>query len=914
MDLSHLTEELDEFEDFVEKYSSEMKDIMEGKIPESLKEQEASELLIKKSDAKQLLGHPSPLPITLPNLQKASSDSSITVVPKAAEPQTESNLKTMTQEVSIDDESKNKSGDKAKNYLDYSRFDNLKDEDEETPVEQPKPEPKDEKPSHDAAKKKKYPLSTKPKPLSNSEILRILSEEHKAAGNEAFRKGDHRAAAEAYTQSINICLKPTKEMIIEFKARTAPRESDPFAFLDKIGPNPDAILPDAAVYNNRALVRTKMDLWSEAREDCIAAIDVLKRLEKEGGAVKHFETYVKSMSRKISIERQLDLLAEAESSLNDLLSKFESKQSLRSQLITANETLKTLETVEKERYDAEEETKISLTSYRRELIHMKNSLQSFSTAISKERGKDDRLDGGRSTAGLISASIASTISDKQSAVSFRLCNGFESLLDGDVLHFSTLPFILPIINSAVTNGWNPRYSTSPNTRQVTCRIYPILNAFLDTPRNSKKQVLKMIVRLLAVCSLDTYFLDYITKSPFIQSPDGAKIWKAIMIEIVSELQEVGSRNHRDRITIAVYSLTFTLSLMRHSPIGPKAAFNDWGISVPSFLRLAESFIGYTYDLEVFGLNLGCETLGQLACITLDEILHARKYSKVSVSPEEILTTGCEVVGVVRNNIKGKASRQNSSRYRDQIHGLKASLYYILYRLLPDLNISEVEAQMDCRVIKLLFQGLLDIRNVDPEIEMSTEHLKWLLLSCSCLLKEHRSEVFDELVDKWGDIFLPEIFNLIFEKFVYEKESNEINVMCRAATKLLVVWMEDDDSHADWWVRGESGFSSFAQVLNEALRRRKGGSSEVTTVIGGNMALCIGACAKNLDNAKSLFELGVLDSLVAMLRLERAGGDKDLQKNLSIACARISQYGPARDRLRTLKGFELLYSLGSKIVG
>jgi hypothetical protein len=60
----------------------------------------------------------------------------------------------------------------------------------------------------------------------------------------------------------------------------------------------------------------------------------------------------------------------------------------------------------------------------------------------------------------------------------------------------------------------------------------------------------------------------------------------------------------------------------------------------------------------------------------------------------------------------------------------------------------------------------------------------------------------------------------------------------------------------------------------------------------------------------LHELGIVDTLILLLRKIK---EATIQRNLSIACARLCQYPPARQRVKDLQGIELLYSLGDKIV-
>ena len=57
-------------------------------------------------------------------------------------------------------------------------------------------------------------------------------------------------------------------------------------------------------------------------------------------------------------------------------------------------------------------------------------------------------------------------------------------------------------------------------------------------------------------------------------------------------------------------------------------------------------------------------------------------------------------------------------------------------------------------------------------------------------------------------------------------------------------------------------------------------------------------------------MNALDPLVKILRqLEEPG----VQRNVAIVCARLCQVAEGLERMRSLKGIELMYGLGNKIV-
>ncbi|KAJ3337180.1 hypothetical protein HDU93_001468 [Gonapodya sp. JEL0774] len=79
---------------------------------------------------------------------------------------------------------------------------------------------------------------------------------------------------------------------------------------------------------------------------------------------------------------------------------------------------------------------------------------------------------------------------------------------------------------------------------------------------------------------------------------------------------------------------------------------------------------------------------------------------------------------------------------------------------------------------------------------------------------------------------------------------------------------------------------------------------------GHVAWCLGECAKDVKYAGKLYSLGAVEPLLSLLRVVH---DNAVQKNLAIAVGRLCSDVKARDRVRELKGFELLTSLSSKVV-
>ncbi|KAI8614181.1 hypothetical protein BC830DRAFT_404793 [Chytriomyces sp. MP71] len=96
-----------------------------------------------------------------------------------------------------------------------------------------------------------------------------------------------------------------------------------------------------------------------------------------------------------------------------------------------------------------------------------------------------------------------------------------------------------------------------------------------------------------------------------------------------------------------------------------------------------------------------------------------------------------------------------------------------------------------------------------------------------------------------------------------------------------------------------------------------GSNELLEVfdrIIGNAALALSECLRNANHCKILHECGLTEPLVELLRFssDRMNrSQQSTQKNIAIACARLSQFGPALERIRQMQAIELLSLVGAK---
>ncbi|KAJ3010555.1 UNVERIFIED_CONTAM: hypothetical protein HDU68_002086, partial [Siphonaria sp. JEL0065] len=285
MNLDHLKEELNEFEDFVENYSRQMAEILSDKDITAENDKKASinsSTLIGVAridlDAKGdggLTGEPVKPPIMeLPQNKQPEKTAAV-----AAESDSKKEVKPHAQIPKI-----------PKTSLDYSRFEQIDDKDEPEPIppkkEAPAPSPEKLK----ETKQKPYSLKTNAIFKTVQEKILDIANQQKNLGNEAIRVANPSAAVRHYTDAIETCLHPKRQQIADYekaeksanaaktKEAAAGETPDPFGFLDRLNlPDPEPVTPESSLYSNRAYARLCLLEYAHAAQDCDAVLDAAEK-------------------------------------------------------------------------------------------------------------------------------------------------------------------------------------------------------------------------------------------------------------------------------------------------------------------------------------------------------------------------------------------------------------------------------------------------------------------------------------------------------------------------------------------------------------------------------------------------------------------------------------------------------------
>ncbi|KAJ3178260.1 Protein unc-45 A [Gaertneriomyces sp. JEL0708] len=318
-------------------------------------------------------------------------------------------------------------------------------------------------------------------------------------------------------------------------------------------------------------------------------------------------------------------------------------------------------------------------------------------------------------------------------------------------------------------------------------------------------------------------------------------------------------------TVQSHLLEMLWHVMRHSKTGATITSRKWGIEENELLALMPSFI--------------------------------------SATDEDLIHQSCNYIDTVV--AVSRASAQ----------GLHEVLIQAIWKRMPSLP----KSSQLLTPLLTTFHNLLTVNTISSHLLRSHDiphHLvKFLssstnvgthlpsILSVSKLSKQH-PEMMKALDGWWDTIPMKSLL----------EDKCETGTRCGAVI-VLAWWLETGNAKVEEW-RREGGFALLVSMaLHYATVLEKNGFQSDAINDGdwktvGNLALCISACAQKADHARQLHDHGLTSGLVQLLRRAPTAL---VQKNLAIACARLCQCADALVTVRELKGIELMYSLGGKIL-
>ncbi|RKO93380.1 hypothetical protein BDK51DRAFT_38017 [Blyttiomyces helicus] len=871
-------DDIDEFERFVEDYTSKLDDILNGKVddndrawaqvqidtlqnrgvtpappekrPSTPRPQET-----RAPPAKSLTG-----PVRLPKLQLSQStlpEPERTAPPTANEP-------------------------KPCVGIDYSKWDKLTDAEDEPPAY--RDAPATAKKPMPAGKDVRAPAA----PRTWSEKARAAAESFREQGNMHFKRGEMLEAVSAYTRAIDALADPTT-VLGPLPEKIPSAHDDPLEALDRLFPEQPR--GDARLHTNRALALIKLEEWVSAIEDCNAAIE----LEHD---VAQSRWVVKALWRRAEALRGLGKYDEAREDawvVREIVEEWECadatmRRTMVNPGIALEDVERTLEGIARDHADSEAEQALV------DGLHEDESVE-FISQVVDELVSEIRDHGGRIGFGeeriatdslLLRASVLVKLLQTQPEISdvFRITGSFAHLVSRDAMTPHSVRLVLPVLLEAC------RFSTA-NRREMVRHVEPVVTTLLATVRPDTELV-EAAAELLDVCAVDPTFANALRRT----KSGGPALGGLILAHLRGPNAGVAST---PRIVEKLLSLLVRIldSERTGTDHGRRMLLDDWGIATDALVAAAGVHIGSDHAGVV---RASCACLHWLARSTHPRASHA--IDAHFDSSADALLSSLERLGPSRGKAPAASPLARDHRDEDDDDEVSNSPY-------PDLryDLAEMALILLGTLHNMLprlehpITAVLERHNVVPRLVRlmrDAPRVRFIAVgTLAKLLKLHSGLVITALDGWWDDIPMRELL-------VGDDERER-----RSALQILSTWLvHDGGRHVAEW-RAEGGF----EVLVDVLRRLAGPASNEEDAVGrereiGNLALCLSECARKEDHAQTLVESNTVEPLVLLLR---AATLVDEQKNLAIACARLCQIPTAREQVRELKGLELMYSLGSKII-
>ncbi|TPX68541.1 hypothetical protein SpCBS45565_g02976 [Spizellomyces sp. 'palustris'] len=629
-----------------------------------------------------------------------------------------------------------------------------------------------------------------------------------------------------------------------------PQESDPLLLtLDRLIPS--KTLVDATLFTNRALAYLRLKEFKQAVEDC-------------SEAVKVDASCAKALWRRAEGYRGLRQYAEAIKDVlkvKQMVTDYEAakrknnrcKKAVCNPGVTLAEVDRLLDAIEREHLDlkAEEALKEDLEHDGSNMI-MEGLVDGFVREI---KNAAELPPSNKVNDRIVSASdMLVRLLDADTIVSdaFRLCGGFHRLLNPDILTSSSVNFVLPVIARATSR-------VEANRRELCQYLNHMITTMLATQKPPLKTISAAAEILSSGVAEDT-FAEALCQSNVV----GETFGRFVLAFLGGETDGVATSS-----TIVGHMLKLLGRIMRYTLKGPDIVMVKWQISPDKLLA------------------------------TLP--IHLKEYKLANDETTEALTVhACRCIDA----IAGTSNPKFTSALKQYHEPLIDSIWETIHRLSPTNSTSTASTL----ILHLLatYHNLLHKTPAHPTL-LSTHSIITTLIhllttqpraSISCLAKLLRfhSEEVTVALDGWWDI-VPMI------SLIRDPAGDGTRT---AAAQVLAAWLKGGERRVAEWEM-QNGFEALVYVLLELSEGQELKEDEKTA---GNIGLCIAECATKANHAKTLHKLNATEPLVYLLRSAKL---PTVQRNLAIACARLCQNSDALSRVRELKGVELMYSLGTKIL-
>ncbi|KAJ3111505.1 hypothetical protein HK100_002660 [Physocladia obscura] len=872
MNLDHLNQELDEFEDFVANYTRQMNDILTKTEPEVGASKDTSIEIKKLAPTNE---HEESV--------KENSDFFKTHVASAADPDPPTQIF-----------SEKKYDKISKTSLDYSRFDKIMAEElsdnessEEVSNSQELPISTQSSSKNTTPKNKPYSLKSTAPFFTVSEKILEIAQSYKILGNAAVSVADYPIALNHYTNAIETCLHPKREQIIKHENATSrakrnnnnSESDDPFAFLEKIKmPDPEPIIPDPTLYANRAHAHRGVRDFAAMLEDCDLALETRK-------AHINIAINYKVLWRRGFARLMLNQFEKA---------KEDFEQVLKSPHVTANEKHVLIE-VQKiilicdEFFDQEQ----------KDAVFFKDSI---SNEAANQLGPQAQTNFEDFIERLISNETKTSknpdvefemavkrLESSETRKIFRVFNGFSKLFGDDehenqsLIPAKTILRIVPVILKLIRTDKDNARELAKNNR---------ITIIVDFAQKSKNypEIFSEITKLLSICSGIDACIFSITSS--IDAPT-IQTWTEFIQTGINAICDhpLNVQNIPSSQAIADFLQFLTICLAHDH----KTVFTKWKICPTKIIAALKNAINHcaTFSAAISAVTTVTALKGapkQLVVelckqrdVFVDSLL-ANELSEESFACDSVAAMSC-LHNIVAISMDPLGSEVATRAVRDVIGKVGGKVHSTLAgSVLAKIQARNPEVAKRC-VDDV--GGAFWLRNLLVAMKQGEGGIR-----VGCLSESRRGGGnFDDV-------------------------ANQIQV--------LAGWLMQVDGKNDAVAkfRQECGFEIICDLIVRAAQIVSDniGKDELNDIsfdrFVGNLSLAVSECLIEAADAEIFSSLGITDPMVKLLRYSASKKlltKKSSCKNISIACARLAQNEKARNRMRDLKAIELLYGIGAKII-
>ncbi|KAJ3160939.1 Protein unc-45 A [Geranomyces michiganensis] len=782
--LAGLTEQLEEFETFVDSYTTQMDEILTGKSPTEDKEWARS----------QLSNH-----VIKPSASEEAA--------KAAEAPA-----------------------KKLRPIDYSKWNEINTaEDNETPV---------------ATSLKMTQASVKEEAHS-PDIKRVLelSDAHRVEGNALFKQRDFSGAIAKYTKAIDACLDAHKSPVCD---SLLPDVDGYGSHLSK------PTLPvDAKLYTNRALAYLRIENYDMAVRDCSAAITLdemcVKAWWRRAEAWRGQREYFKARS---DIMRVRDIVKKAMS---------DGKQKIPDAGISIPEIERMLAMINSHMEDAEKEKALAKElSVDKSATIMQTLIESFGKTLCQVQAADAGTSSDAEARAASAMLMRLVTADASVADAFRICRGFDTLLAPRHFTPATVLFVLPVISAALKDSPSNRREIASHIGQIVATI-------------SASQPLPSIIELgtgiLFLAASEDVCVEAIAKINVAGKEFGAFLKRLLSKNDDAPFSEL----------VAGYVIAVLTAVVRLGPSGHHTVTCKWDVPFNFLLDMITPHLASAFEIADIKST---EPLYVYAYRLLDALLAAGGNAPATVEAvsihQKLLLDAIWTTMARLTSLRGSKTKSTSpSPHMAPL--LRTTHNILIYAPLPIPTILEKHS---------VLRRLVNFLSLPPS------HPMLALRIIGKLLALHGAEVVTTLDGWWDDVPMLQL--------LAEEETSG------PATQVLAAWLASGDAQVVEWSRC-GGFEVLRDLIGRQVAAME--AMEKNENFVGNIALCVAECARNGESKSKIFgcqlvernltihlsatyakRLHVLKITEPLVLLLRAAKSRKAQRNLAIACARISQSG------------------------